>query len=478
MSTTLSDAPRPAARGPDPLRELFDRMNEVRATLSGHDPRLSRQIEEVTRLLHQPDVVRDEALRTRAAYAHQDFSRLAGPVGGVPEGLRAELGRLANSAPGLENERIRDLLREVPDLRDRRLAHDIRTLAVVTGKEGGDQYRPDVMDKVEALERRVMTLSPTFGSAAARHAQPDLAAGGPQATATPAAAASTARTPQPEEKPTVPASPLVQSSVSPGEGARAPRQPETGQQATQQPTPAPAAIRAAEGQAQPAQPALGARDAGPVERLVASMVPPRPASPPPWEPQPTPITERIAGFLANRADNKALEAAEASGQRAVEALRGFAQGAGAAVMARISEAARTDPRGMEGVLAEMREGGRHADLRTQFNNALVQEKGLAAAYDAAASAVKQYGTDRQAAEAVILKRSEPAALAGRFERLDAAIGEAASHLPSRQEGKSVVDELGQKVAELVRRAADAVRNVFQQDHRQGVSAASSPSPSP
>ncbi|MDU7525231.1 MAG: hypothetical protein E7K72_28355, partial [Roseomonas mucosa] len=68
MSTTLSDAPRPAARGPDPLRELFDRMNEVRATLSGHDPRLSRQIEEVTRLLHQPDVVRDEALRTRAAY--------------------------------------------------------------------------------------------------------------------------------------------------------------------------------------------------------------------------------------------------------------------------------------------------------------------------------------------------------------------------------------------------------------------------
>ena len=98
--------------------------------------------------------------------------------------------------------------------------------------------------------------------------------------------------------------------------------------------------------------------------------------------------------------------------------------------------------------------------------------------DAAASAVRQYGSDRQAAEAVVLKRSEPATLAGRFERLDAAIGEAASHLPSRQEGKSVVDELGQKVADLVRRAVDGIRNVFQQDQRPAASASSSPSPGP
>ena len=74
--------------------------------------------------------------------------------------------------------------------------------------------------------------------------------------------------------------------------------------------------------------------------------------------------------------------------------------------------------------------------------------------------------------------ADPAALAGRFERLDAAIGEAASHLPSRQEGKSVVDELGQKVAELVRRAVDGIRNVFQQEQRPGAAASSSPSPGP
>ena len=36
-------------------------------------------------------------------------------------------------------------------------------------------------------------------------------------------------------------------------------------------------------------------------------------------------------------------------------------------MSRIREAARNNPGGMEGVLSEMRPGGRFADLRTQFN---------------------------------------------------------------------------------------------------------------
>ena len=477
MSATVNEPPRATQRGPDPLREVFDRMNEARGVLAGHDPKLSQQINEVTRLLHQPDTPRDAALLTRAAYVYQDFTRLAGPVAGVPDNLRAELGRLAGSAPGLANERIHDLLREVPGLRDRSLVHSIRSLAVATGKEGGDQHRPDVLDKVETLERRVMAVSPGFGGLAARHAQPDLATAAPAPTSPAPAgggAPGTTRGSSPEER--------VQASASPGEGARQARQSEAVQPApaAQAATPAgrsPEAQPATAAQAAPAAQLATAVPASPVERVVAAMIPPRPTSPP-WEPPPTQLGERLANYLGNRADNKTLEAAEASGQRAIEALRGFAQGAGAAVMARINEAARSDPRGIEGVLSEMREGGRHAELRTHFNNALVQEKGAAAAYDAAASAVRQYGADRQAAEAVVLKRSDPAALAGRFERLDAAIGEAASHLPSRQEGKSVVDELGQKVAELVRRAVDGIRNVFQQEQRPGAAASSSPSPGP
>ena len=44
-------------------------------------------------------------------------------------------------------------------------------------------------------------------------------------------------------------------------------------------------------------------------------------------------------------------------------------------MNRIREAARSEPGGMAAVLSEMRVGGRFADLRQQFNNALETERG-------------------------------------------------------------------------------------------------------
>ena len=86
--------------------------------------------------------------------------------------------------------------------------------------------------------------------------------------------------------------------------------------------------------------------------------------------------------------------------------------------------------------------------------------------------------DRDAAEAVMLKRPDPSVLAGRFERLDAQIGEAAVQVPARQEGKSVMDDLGQKVAELVRRATEAIRSALEGGPRDSASASSSPSPGP
>ena len=50
----------------------------------------------------------------------------------------------------------------------------------------------------------------------------------------------------------------------------------------------------------------------------------------------------------------------------------------------------------------MRAGGRFADLRHQFNNALETERGLAAAYDKAAAALARYGQDRVGIEQVIV----------------------------------------------------------------------------
>jgi hypothetical protein len=48
-------------------------------------------------------------------------------------------------------------------------------------------------------------------------------------------------------------------------------------------------------------------------------------------------------------------------------------------MNRIRVAARAEPGGIAAVLSEMRQGGRFADLRQQFNNALETGRGVMAA---------------------------------------------------------------------------------------------------
>lgn len=474
MSATMIEAPAAVPPGKDPLRELVERMDQMRLAIVGHDPKLSSQIEGLAAAMRKPEHVDSVEFRTRVAYVYQDFKGLAGPAVGLSEGLRSEMERLAATAPGLGNLRIHDMLKEIPNLNNSKLTADIRKLAFEVGREGGDQNRPDVLDRVESLESRLALLG--AGPTASRNvsaASPSRATdtSQPQAGQPPVAPAS-----KPDEK--------VQASMSPGEGIRPP----PGSPVAQAPVAAPPSgggPRSPDGQSHPStQPTQGVEAGqgghGPsvLGRVVLAMAEPREENPPPWRQPATPIGDRINRFVSKFSDESAVGLAEASGQKAVEALRSFAQGAGAGVMARINEAARSDPQGMQGVLSEMREGGRHAELRTQFNNALVQDKGVAASYDAATSAVKQYGADRQAAEAVMLKRPDPSVLAGRFERLDAQIGEAAVQVPARQEGKSVMDDLGQKVAELVRRATEAIRSALEGGPRASASASSSPSPGP
>ena len=460
MSASMT-APR------DPMRELIERMNQHRHALAAHDPRLSQQIEGLVMNRRTDAGLGDPEFRTRVAYIYQDFSRLAGPAGGLPEGLRKELEERASTAPGLTNQRIHELLREVPGLRDSKLAGDIRRLAVEVGREGGDQSRTAVIEKIEPLEARVALLGATHTTA--RSAASD-------STARPASGGE-GTSPTGSSKPEEP----VKAVKSPGEGPKLPdpvARTEAPTRQTPGPLPSPAAPQPSAIQAGPVAEALpSARTGGLLGRAMVMMADPLPATRPPWDREPTPLGERIERMVGRFSDTAALGTAEKSGQKAVEALQEFSRGAGAALLARINEAARSDPQGLQGVLSEMREGGRHADLRVQFNNAIVQDKGAAHAYEAAASAVKQYGTDRQAAEAVLLKRPDDV-LAGRFARLDAQIGEAGAQVPARQEGKSIVEELGQRVADLVRRATEAVRSVLQGEPRQAPVSSSGPSPGP
>jgi hypothetical protein len=181
--------------------------------------------------------------------------------------------------------------------------------------------------------------------------------------------------------------------------------------------------------------------------------------------------------MHQRRDARALRRAERSGRAALDALAAYRTGEGAIVMNRIRAAARAEPGGMPEVLAEMRQGGRFADLRQEFNNALETERGGAAAYDKAAAALARYGQDRIGIEQVIARRRDATNLSAKFEQIDARIGEASANMPSRRDGKSMIDDLAQKAAELLSRAADAVRSAFNRGPTGDAATRAAPAPS-
>jgi hypothetical protein len=199
---------------------------------------------------------------------------------------------------------------------------------------------------------------------------------------------------------------------------------------------------------------------------------------PPWEAGAQPFAERLTAFEAQLKQGKediTMRGAERSGRAAMEAMEGFRAGEGAVIMNRIREAARSDPNGMVGVLSGMKDGGKFADLRQQFNNALADEKGVTVAYDKAASALARYGEDRKAVEQIIARRPDAANLSAKFEAIDKEIGQAAGQLPSRRDGKTMLEDLSKQVAELLQKAVDNLKNLF---HRNPTASASASGPSP
>ena len=186
---------------------------------------------------------------------------------------------------------------------------------------------------------------------------------------------------------------------------------------------------------------------------------PEPEAPAPWDRQLTPMGDRITAYTAKLREGEqeqGFRRAERSGEVALQSMQAFSDGPGSVLMSRIRDAAKTDPNGMTGVLAEMREGGRYSGLRQDFNVALQQDKGFVAAYEKAASGVAKFGADRVEVAQIAEGRTDSAAIAGRFEKLDAMIGRAASELPGRKDGKSFTDELVDRASEIVRKAVETV----------------------
>ena len=443
-TTVAADPARRPAPDPErnPLRDVVERMDRAREHIGKADPQLSDTIKLLAERADRPGIMENPVYRGRVAYALLDLEKLAGPVSNMPEPLRQEMTQLGTSVRGLQNERLQDLMRKTAEIPDGGLVRDIRIVATdTTGRSSQDTSA--IRERVEVLENRAR-LSGGAVASAVKEASPG--------------------------QPVVvePVTSSAQKSVKAG-GA----------------SPADAVVQmpdrqAAEQASNPAQPTQltgQVRVPGLAASILSALHKPEQQRSSSLDPTPTPMAERVTRFEQNLREGKeerAFLGAEQSGRAAVEAMQAFANGPGASVMSRIRDAAKSDPSGMAGVMSEMRAGGVYADLRAQFDGAMVKDKGFAAAYDKASAAAGQYGKDRSAVDAITAQRPDVDALTSRFQRLDAQIGEAAGSTPGRKEGKSALEELAEKAAEVIAKAVDKVRAAFSNSPR----ANNSPSPSP
>jgi len=415
----------------DFTRDMLDTLALSYGRVLQIDRPTAQAIQDIVRQGSDPARHNDPAFRHQLAYTVQDTEKALRAPLSMPAELRIEMVDRAGSAPGLENERMLALMRSTADIGDRKLVQAIRS----TGTEIGstvEQNLPRTISNIEVLENRAR-LAPRPPEASSANDQPSR-------LERPSAAAGTA---EPDRNRT------------PNETNQ--QQPQQAANVTIHRTAADVLIDSMRGALQ------GLRGTGT----------------PPWEPPHTPMKPRFAAFeeqLRAKNDAKVVARTEQNGQAALDALQGFQNNEGAGIMSRIREAGRNNPGGLEGVLSEMRPGGRFADLRTQFAAALDHDRGFAAAYDKAATALAQYDKSRTAADAIIAKSPPASNLPAKFENLDAQIGEAASLIPSRRDGKSLIDDMTKQLAEIFQRAVDGVRSMF--NRTAGAEATARPGPSP
>ena len=444
------------------MADLLDKFDKIANVLGAKDPGISAGLKRLVEQAAEPGRTKQPLFRTQVAYMLQDVEKLAGAkITSIPPELRTELTKLAGSSPGLENKQMEALLRGTADVADRGVIRDIRrNAATIAGL--GDQQSSQAQEMVEVLENR-LRLAARFSNAATLSAS-SAPASGNISDAPPSA-------PRPSATDDIPGSEKVRTAQSPGDHNSILSDAKPNRLASQ--------VHAAGAAGGPTQ------VVSPPKSLMSSIMSSMraPSGPtPPWEPPPASMKDRVSGFeqkLAEGRTDQHIRAAEKSGQALMQSMATFMNGPGSGVLGKIEAAASTEPGGMHAVMSEMQPGGRYVSLRSEFENALQQDRAFAASFNAVEKAAAQYGHDRLTLGADFQARKMDASqLEARFDRADAAIAGAAERIPGRSPGQSVMAEMAEKVAELLNKAADRVRQIFSREPEAGPKQGSSPGMAP
>ena len=446
----------------DALADLLDKFERIAGALGNKEPGIVAGLNRLVEQGAEPGRTEQSLFRTQVAYMLQDVEKLAGAkITSVPAELRAELTKLAGSSPGLENKQMEALLRGTADIADRGVIRDIRrNAAMIAGL--GDQQSSQVQEMVEVLENRLRLATRFSGPATSAIPSAPTSGDGPDATL---------NAPRPSVVTDSPPSEKVRTAQSPGDDVRVsietrPQSPRE-QAETVVTTTRPSTVSSAPKSL--------------MSSIMGGMRAPS-SPPPPWEPPPALMKDRVSSFEQKLADGRTdqhIRAAEKSGQALMQSMETFMNGPGAGVLGKIEAAASTEPDGLQAVMSEMQPDGRYANLRSEFDNALQQDRVFSASFSAVEKAAVQYGHDRLTLGADFQARKMNASqLDARFDRADAAIAAAAEKVPGRTPGQSIMTEMAEKVGELLNKAAGRVRQIFSREPEAGPKQGSSPGMAP
>ncbi len=485
----------------DPLHDVITLLNRVstESKLALLNPDLAGMVDKLAEQAMEPGRLDQPSYRTGAAYAVQDMEKYTGgqPIGMPPE-LRAELVTLASTSPGLQDERMQALVAKTAGLDDRELILDIRRTAQQAARLDPQQDGPEVIAKIEALEKRAgLVRSPDISTS---NDDPALQAGQkaampagqdrPAAEQTVAVSTSDAanKVPPAKEAGTPAGAASIEQRVnavpSPGSGqpqATATVEAAAANRSTVATVTTQPATSTAAGQPRPQVEAVQTQSHGVAERIVSSTRNTRSLDPAPWSVPVPAIGQRIAQFEQRLADGKTerlVQNAEKSGTAMLAAMEQFTNGPGRGIISKLEGVAAQDPGGMPAVIGEMRPGGRYATERVDFDAAL-RSPAAGAAYKAVTDTADKFAADRYVvANNLHSRKLDPAAADGRFEQMDATLGEQASKLPGREAGKDAMAEMAQKLADLLRKAVAKVEQAFGKAAGVKAQATARPSPSP
>jgi len=414
------------------LDRVVDEVRRVQPTVADHFETLKKEIAAT------PSVSEPEHLRNRVAFAVQDFSRAVGDVLPASHPLQEEMGRRATTMEGLRDPEIASFLKMTPSIRDQGVVNQIRSVADNVALGGMDAQHPDISFSVERIRDTLQQANP--GSNGPEQARAHRSPGGGDNPGY--------RDPRPDE---------------PRPDTNGPRTTEAGKHTPDEPDQKGSEQQGdpqENGPAQREKMTVGAAAVHGFSQFASALANRIEAQPrnvsPSW-------LDRAMEHSKARTEARTerdMDSTAQLGSEAVETMRNLRTGPGSSIMSAIYSAAATDLDGVQGVLSQMKPGGRYETLHAQLTSEKSSNHEFARLLEDAAAKVEAYGKGREVADELGKQLKTSTRVEQRFAQIDAQVGTEAAALPGRKPGQSMFEETGEKAQEAIKKAIELLQTIF------------------